>query len=467
MTPNGTKLALLVSADPGSTRLAASVTARGRWRITTAVSSDEVAAVTQSRDDAALDAIIVDLADRHAVIAELRRALPEIPIIAHCNIVENAVKALHAGANDYLIRPVSAERCLAALEATLALGSFDNELCPLSEKLSAPMGFGDIVGSDPQFRNALAIAAKGARARVPILIEGEPGVGIDTVAAAIHATSPRDKRPFIRFDCATIAPNQIEAELFGHAKNAFTGAFMPNQGRISAANSGTLFIDNVDLLPLSAQVRLLRLLDRQEVQALGSNRPESVDVRLISATNTNLAGLVKAEQFREDLHDKLNTVHITLPALCQRSGDLPSLARHLLAKIASLPAMRDFGVTDATMELLSAYSWPGNVRQLESTLLRAAITCEGDALTTTDFPIIAKHVRYRKLPANAAHSLSGGVTLFEPNGHMRPLNAIEADVVRLAIGHYRGRMAEVARRLGIGRSTLYRKLAELGITDVA
>jgi DNA-binding NtrC family response regulator len=328
------------------------------------------------------------------------------------------------------------------------------------------LGFDEIVGSAPKFRAALAIAAKAARARVPMLVEGESGVGKEVVAEAIHAASPRAKKPMIAVNCGAIPSNLVESELFGHEKGAFTGAFARQVGKFVDADGGTLFLDEVGDLPLDAQVKLLRVLQSGEVCPVGG-RPREVDVRIVAATNRTLLDEVAAGRFREDLYYRLAVVQVTIPPLRDRSGDVPALARHLLARIAKQPGLRELGITDEAMSLLGGYNWPGNVRQLQNALFRAAVLCDGDALTATDFPHIASHLVATETATGAAGPHGAGVTLFNADGNMRALDAIEADVIRLAIGHYRGRMTEVARRLGIGRSTLYRKLAELGISDAA
>jgi DNA-binding NtrC family response regulator len=269
--------------------------------------------------------------------------------------------------------------------------------------------------------------------------------------------------------------------LFGHERGAFTGAFDRHIGRIAAAGGGTIFLDEVSELPMDAQVRLLRLLTDNDIVPLGSTKSLQVDVRVIAASNKRLLAEVEAGRFREDLYYRLNTVQITVPPLRERTGDVPALARHLLARIAEQPGLRSLGITAEAINLLVQHDWPGNVRQLQNTLFRAAVLCEGDALTPADFPHIAASLAEGTSPASSRSSVTTmermrlapgqdngiGVTLFEANGHLRSLSDIEADVIRLAIGHYRGRMTEVARRLGIGRSTLYRKLAELGIDTAA
>ncbi|HEX9932320.1 MAG TPA: sigma-54 dependent transcriptional regulator, partial [Allosphingosinicella sp.] len=283
----------------------------------------------------------------------------------------------------------------------------------------------------------------------------------------------------ITVNCGAIPANLVESVLFGHEKGAFTGAFDRHVGRFEDADGGTLFLDEVGELPLETQVKLLRALEEGEIQRIGSRIVHSVDVRVIAATNRRLAEEVAAGRFREDLYYRLNVVHVALPALRDRISDLPALARHLLARIAEQPGMRQLSITDDALAVLMRYGWPGNVRQLQNALFRAAVLCDGDALTASDFPQIAAEARFGNraddyhakslagASQNAAMANGAGITLYEPDGNLRPLEEIEADVIRLAIGHYRGRMTEVARRLGIGRSTLYRKLGELGIDAAA
>ena len=375
---------------------------------------------------------------------------------------------MRSGATDFLVKPIAAERLLMALEAAVA-GSTAGELRPLTEKIPALLGFDEIVGSSPDFRAALAIAAKAARARVPVLVEGESGVGKEVIAEAIHAASPRGKKPMVVVNCGAMPANLVESELFGHEQGAFTGAFERKIGRFVEADGGTLFLDEIDEMPGEAQRKLLAVLQTGEVLPIGARHPREVDVRVIVASNKRLLDEVDAGRFREDLFYRLNVVPVIIPPLRDRAGDIPALARHLLQRIAQQPGLRPLGITDEALELLGRYDWPGNVRQLQNALFRAAVLCEGSALTTDDFPQIAALGEQRTMPRGPTMTMatSGGVTLFRPDGNLRPLEEIEADVIRLAIGHYRGRITEVARRLGIGRSTLYRKLGELGIDNAA
>ena len=466
MTPHGTRMLMLVDDEPAQVRLVSALAARAGWRSVVACDPEIAIATLGTRDGMMLDAVLIDRAqDVAPLIVELRARRPMLPILMLTanTSVELAVTAMRAGASDFLVKPIAPDRLIAALDASQNIGS-RGELRPLTEKISAPLGFDEVVGSAPKFRAALAIAAKAARARVSILIEGESGVGKAVVAEAIHAASPRAKRPLVVINCGAIPANLIESELFGHERSAFPGAFTRQVGKLFDAEGGTLFLDEIGHLPNDAQVKLLHFLQSGEVQPLGARHPREVDVRIIAATNGTLLDEVAAGKFREDLYYRLAVVQVTIPPLRERRGDVPGLARHLLARIARQPGLRDLGMTDEAMALLASYPWPGNVRQLQNVLFRAAVLCEGDALTAGDFPHIAAQSVATPQPGEPS---GAGVALFQPDGNLRALDAIEADVIRLAIGHYRGRMTEVARRLGIGRSTLYRKLTELGISDAA
>jgi DNA-binding NtrC family response regulator len=466
-------MVMLIDDEPAQQRLVSALAARAGWRTVFAGDSETAIATLGTRDGMMLDAVLLDHSmhseEAVALIREIkarRQALPILMLTAVSD-VGMAVEAMRAGATDFLVKPIAPDRLLAALDAAVDDQLASGELRPLTEKISAPLGFDEIVGSAPDFRAALAIAAKAARARLPILIEGETGVGKEVVAEAIHTASPRAKRAMVTVNCGTMPANLIDSHLFGHEKGAFPGAFARHVGKFMDADGGTLFLDEVSEMPMDVQVKLLAYLQSGEVHPVGARAASEVDVRIVAAANTRLAEAVEAGTFREDLYYRLNVVQLTIPPLRERLGDIPALSRHLLARIAKQPGLRDMGITDAAMDLLVSYDWPGNVRQLQNVLFRAAVLCEGDALTVADFPQIASHSLPRNLPDAANANQEAGVTLYMADGHMRPLDDIEADIIRLAIGHYRGRMTEVARRLGIGRSTLYRKLAELGISEVA
>lgn len=479
MTETPQPLLMLVDDEPTQRRMTTALVARAGWRTLSVADAEQALTALGKRDSGHIAAVLIDDwtpgLETSALVRDIVQRRPGLPVIVMTanDTAATAVEAMRAGAADFLIKPLSAGRLARAL-AMAGEHPRGGELRPLTEKDRAPLDFDGIIGSTPSFRAALAVAAKAARARIPVLIEGESGVGKDVIAHAIHAASPRAKSQMVSVNCGAIPTNLLESELFGHERGAFTGAFDRHVGRFAAADGGTVFLDEVSELPLDAQVKLLRVLQDGEVQPLGARYPVHVDVRIIAATNRRLLAEVEAGRFREDLYYRLNVVQIIVPPLRERAADIPALARHLLGRIALQPGMRSLGMTAEALNLLVRHDWPGNVRQLHNTLFRAAVLCEGDALTPADFPhivqqLVSAETRVRpsggSAPAQADDGI--GVTLYEANGHLRALADIEADVIRLAIGHYRGRMTEVARRLGIGRSTLYRKLAELGIDTAA
>ncbi|MFN3389017.1 MAG: sigma-54-dependent transcriptional regulator [Allosphingosinicella sp.] len=485
MRPDPTRCLLLIDDEPAQRRLVTAIGARAGWSVRGAPDVDAAARMLTDPEEQPFDAILLD----HwlpgpagtELIEQIRALRPDLPllILTAQTSVAVAVDAMRAGANDFLVKPLSPDRLLTALNAATDRRQRNGELRPLSEKISQPLNFDEIVGSAPRFRAALAVAAKAARARVSVLIEGESGSGKEVLAQAIHTASPRGKKPMITVNCGAIPANLVESVLFGHEKGAFTGAFDRHIGRFEDADGTTIFLDEVGELPLDTQVKLLRAIDTGEIQRIGGRAIQMVDVRIIAATNRRLSEEVAKGRFREDLYYRLNVVHVDVPPLRERASDIPALCRHLLARIAEQPGMRHVSITDDAFSVLMRYGWPGNVRQLQNALFRAAVLCDGNALTAADFPQIAQESTLSRrasdyhnkalngASATAAMEHAPGITLYDPDGNLRSLEEIEADVIRLAIGHYRGRMTEVARRLGIGRSTLYRKLGELGIGDAA
>lgn len=465
MTINSARLLLFVCQNKTRVHQFGVAAGRANWRVIHATDAEQAIAMLGTHDGMALDAVLTDQIAPETLIREIAARRAALPIVIEIDNAEISLRALCAGATDYLVKPTTPERLLSALEAALATSTL-HELRPLSERYAPQLSFAEIVGSDPIFRASLALSAKGARARAPMLIEGASGVGKSVVAGAIHAASPRDKKPFMVTNIAHGSSTMIESEIFGHEKGAFPGAFDRMVGKAALADGGTLLIKNVEQLAPELQLKLLRLIEHGEIRPFGRAGAQLVDVRIIATSTTPLLSAIAAGHFREDLYYRLATVHVALPPLRARYGDVPILVRHLLARQGSQAAGATIGITDAALEILGAYHWPGNVAQLQSTLLRATIGQPGESLSVTDFPVLNAQVQLSPRPISVVVNPSG-VTMFMPDGHLRPLAEIEADIIRLAIGHYRGRMSEVARRLGIGRSTLYRKLIELGLTDVA
>lgn len=471
MTEIEQRLLLLIDDDPAQSRLIAALAQREGWRTLLVHDSEEALAALCGEQGPLVQAIILDqrvCGDQAcALIAELRSHRPNLPILMLTTSASPllAVEAMRAGASDYLVKPVPTDRMMQALRLAKSRQAPRNELQPLTEKIQTTPDFDAMIGAAPAFRSALAVAAKAARGHGAVLIEGESGTGKEMVIRAMHAASPRAKLPLRLLKLGAIPENSLESALFGHEKNAFPGAFDRHVGALQNADGGTLALDEIDRLPLCVQQRLIEAIERCDVRPIGARHSFRVDVRLITASNLPLGDQVEHGRFLPELRDVLSAVVVQLPPLRERTGDIPALARHFLALIGEQPGLRPLGITDGALALLANYDWPGNISQLQAVLFRAAVFCEGDALTAEDFPQLCDLLGGDSVQQPVQEGV--GVMLYTADGNLRPLEEIEADVIRLAIGHYRGRMTEVARRLGIGRSTLYRKLTDLGIGDAA
>ena len=348
--------------------------------------------------------------------------------------------------------------------------------------------FKDIVTRNARMHHVLRTAEKASASLIPVLIEGESGVGKELIARAIHGSGERRSKPFVAVNCGAIPENLVESTLFGHEKGSFTGATEKHLGKFVEASGGTLFLDEVGELPLSAQVKLLRALQEGTVEAVGGRKPIKVDVRIISATNRKLLDLVKNGQFREDLFYRLHVLPLTIPPLRMRREDIPHLLRHFLARFAAEENRTINSISGEAMAHLAQLEWPGNIRQLENAVYRAVVMSEGDQLGLVDFPQGAhpspipdggsQHAEPLIVgPSTAPAMISGNEIPIAPlpavgslpmltsAGEVRPLEEMENEIIRFAISHYRGQMSEVARRLKIGRSTLYRKLDEAAAND--
>jgi DNA-binding NtrC family response regulator len=468
------RLLMLIDDEPAQSRLISALASREGWRTLIVRDAETAIATLGTRQGMQLSAIILDQwvpgDDACTLIAELKSRRPALPILMLTASTSPllAVEAMRAGATDYLVKPVAPDRLMQALRSATTREAPRDELAPLTEKMTANPDFESMIGAAPNFRKALAVAAKAARGHAPVLIEGESGSGKEMLIRAMHAASPRTRLPLRIVNVGGMPANSIESVLFGHEKGAFPGAFDRQIGALQHCDGATLALDEIDALPLSVQERLLEAVRKGDCRPIGARHSFRVDVRIIAASNLPLADMVSQGHFLPELFEALSVTKVHLPALRDRTGDLPALTRYFLARIGEQPGLRELGVTDGALSLLAAYDWPGNVRQLQAVLFRAAVFCDGDALTSEDFPQLL-NILGTGSPTVTGNPMqeSSGVMLYTADGNLRPLEEIEADVIRLAIGLYRGRMTEVARRLGIGRSTLYRKLSELGIDNAA
>lgn len=467
-----TRLLLLIDDEPAQGRLVSALAAREGFRAVVVGTAEEALARLDSEEGKQVSVILLDQwvpgDDACGLIRQLKAMRPDVPVLMLTASTSPllAVEAMRAGATDYLIKPVAPERLQQALRSAEKREAAQAELQPLAEKLASALDFDAMVGTAPPFRTALARAATAARGHGHVLVEGETGTGKDMLLRAMHVASPRAKAPVRSINVGAMPSSTLDSLLFGHERGAFAGAFDRQVGLLQLCDGGTLVLDEIDRLDLTLQLRLADVLTTGVVRPTGAAHGFRIDVRILAASDRPLDALVSAGEFDKALRDKLTATHIHLPALRDRAGDIPALTRYFLAKIGNQPGLRQHSIADSALSLLEAYDWPGNVRQLQAVLFRAAVFCDGEALTAECFPQLAELLGGQENRGeNRQRGL--GVMLYTDDGNLRPLEEIEADIIRLAIGHYRGRMTEVARRLGIGRSTLYRKLGELGIDSAA
>jgi DNA-binding NtrC family response regulator len=491
---------LIADDDAVARRLVENMVQKCGYETLVVDSGDAAVAALTAPDGQPIDAVVLDLVmpglDGMGVLAKIRDAGLTVPVIvqtAHGGI-DNVVSAMRAGAQDFVVKPVGFERLQVSLRNALNASALKGELQRIRHSREGRLTFADIITRSETMATVLRTAQKAAASTIPVLIEGESGVGKELFARAIHGSGERKSKPFVAVNCGAIPDNLVESILFGHEKGSFTGATERHTGKFVEASGGTLFLDEVGELPLAAQVKLLRALQEGSVEAVGGRKPVKVDVRIVSATNRKLLDLVKGGQFREDLFYRLHVLPLTVPPLRARREDIPHLLRHFLARFCAEENRSITGISGEAMAHLSQLEWPGNIRQLENAVYRAVVMSDGDQLGLADFPQTAAHatataeahhqhgeplliepafastvpamVSGTEIPI-APLSGTGSLAMLTRSGEVRPLEEMETEIIRFAISHYRGQMSEVARRLKIGRSTLYRKLDEAAADDPA
>ena len=479
------KTVLVVDDDPTQRRLLQAAVERAGFACRVAPDGESGLEMARNPSDG-VDVMLLDLImpglSGMDVLSKIQEVRPDLPVmvLTASGSIDTVVQAMRAGAIDFFVKPASPERVVVSIRNALQMTDLRGEVKRLKKTASGELSFDDMIASAPSMRQVVRLGQRAASSNIPILIQGESGVGKEVIARCIQGASERSGRPFVTVNCGAIPENLVESILFGHEKGAFTGAVSKSPGKFVEADGGTLFLDEVGELPLDIQVKLLRALQEGEVDAIGSRRPTKVDVRIISATNKDLAQLVEQGYFREDLYYRLNVFPVDMPPLRERKEDIPALTQHLIKRINASEGTKVTGVTPETATLLNAFDWPGNVRQLENMIFRAVVLCEGDELRPQDFPQLASlmdklpelepvqaEVPAREvaasmlsMPVEATDETSMPVRVTDSGGELRPLEEVERDLIQYAIDFYAGHMSEVARKLGIGRSTLYRKVRE-------
>ena len=474
---------LVTDDDPVQRRLLEATVSKLGCNVLLAENGVEALAVLRSEEGKRVNCLVLDLVmpelDGMGVLAALKNEGRTIPVIVQTSqgSIDTVVTAMRAGATDFVVKPVSPQRLGVSLTNALKLGTMEEVVRTVNKRASGGFTFADMIADSPVMDKVKRLGQRAAGSNIPVLIEGESGVGKEVIAKAIQGESDRSGKPFVTVNCGALPENLVESILFGHEKGAFTGATQSHIGKFKEADGGTLFLDEVGELSLDMQVKLLRALQEGEIDPVGAKRPVKTDFRLISATNRDMIEQVKRGEFREDLFYRLNVFPIHLPPLRERRLDIPALTRHFVARVCMEEGRRDVdGVSNEAMAMLEGYDWPGNIRQLENTVFRAVILSDGGLLGVDEFPQIATALGVdTDIPAAPIQSDSGDIAsiaervppsstrLVDQAGELRKLEEVENDVIRFAVQHCRGRMTRVARDLGIGRSTLYRKLRELGL----
>ncbi len=482
-----TKLILIVEDEKSQRKLLKLALEKAGYDVEEAASGFDALSLLSEESASRFDLVLLDMVIGEVsgkdILNYIKKRLIDLPVIVITgnSSIDNAVEAMQEGATDFISKPVEMDRLMVSISNAIRMNKLSGEVSRLSCKWAGKLSFQDLIGSSDSMVKAVKLAKKGAVSNIPILLEGESGVGKEVFARAIQGESDRSDAPFIVVNCGAIPKNLVESILFGHEKGAFTGATERHVGKFIEADGGTLFLDEIGELPVDLQAKLLRVLQEGEVEPVGGRDVVKVDVRLISATNRQLKKMVETGDFREDLFYRLNIFPIQLPPLRERTGDIEYLAPHFAENISVSEGFLHKKISPEAMELLINYNWPGNVRQLENTLFRAVILSEGEMIERIDFPQI-----YANMQRQMSHSEQEGkqrrfddatlnshakdrkwdiISPLDDEGDIRPLQDMEKSMIQYALKKYDGRMSEVARRLGVGRSTLYRKVADFDLDE--
>jgi DNA-binding NtrC family response regulator len=387
--------------------------------------------------------------------------LPVVMVSAEDNI-SIAVEALKAGGYDYLTKPINTDRLQVIIRNALAKYSYHEKLRSLQRELNHRYDFSNIISADPRMHDVFKLMRKACESEITVCILGESGTGKELVARALHTNGPRSEKPFQIINCAAIPHALLESELFGHEKGSFTGATQRKIGKFEAAHGGTLFLDEIGDMDLMLQAKVLRAIQQHEFERVGGTETIRVDVRIICATNADLQDAIQAKRFREDLYYRISAFPITLPPLRERRGDILLLAETFLKRASERQSKRVSTLSRQAMEAMIAYPWPGNIREIESTIERAVILADTDTIHTRDLPLTVR--QYGEVPEGEENS-EDMQEFFDPskNRTVLPLEEVKRIVVHHALNACRGNVSEAAQKLNISRSTMYRFLEQYQI----
>ncbi len=463
------KQVLIVDDEPNLRKILAAQLSRDGYDVLLAEDGEQGLALLRENH---IDLVVTDLkmpkVDGMTLLREALRESPDLPIVmitAH-GTVDTAVEALKLGAFDYLTKPFDKDEVRQIVGKALKTRQLAQEEATREGKDVPGARFG-IIGQSAGLTELYAVLERVADSPTTVLITGESGTGKELVARALHDHSSRKSKPFIKVNCAAIPKELIESELFGYERGAFTGAVGSKPGRFELASGGTLFLDEIGEIPVEMQVKLLRALQESEFERVGGIKTIRVDVRLVAATNRDLKKLIAQNQFREDLFYRLNVVSLRLPALRERSSDIPLLVEHFLSKFNERLKKHVAGVEPEALDLLCAYSWPGNIRELENVMERAVLFCDGQKLQVLDLPAELRGSLSSVPPPELAAEMG-----LPPEGGLKEhvkvaMSRLERDLVSRALKQTNGNVTHAARLLKISRKGLQLKMKELGLREGA
>jgi len=441
---------LIVDDEPSIRETCAEVAKQSGMKAITVASAEEALEVLEN---SAIDLVLTDLMLQQASGLELLKRIhdtnPTVPVIVltQYGTIDSAVAATRLGAVDYVTKPFRIEELRSRLERAARAVELQQENQLLREQLRTRPGFGGLIGLSERMQRVYKVIQKVSLHDYPVLILGESGTGKELVAKSVHFSGARKERPFVPVDCSSLVPTLIESELFGYVKGAFTGALHGKQGLLEAAHGGTLFLDEIGDMPVDLQAKLLRALQEHEVKPVGSTERRRIDVRIIAATNRDLDSAIKTGAFRQDLYFRLNVVQIKLPPLRERKSDIPLLVTSLLEKF-SASQQTSCDISEDAMRQLIAYDWPGNVRELENAIERAVALGSGPIIHIADLPSNLQYPTTDQLPAR---------------NELIPLEELERRAILRTLRETAGDKLAAARILGIGKTTLYRKLKQYNL----
>ncbi len=451
VSPRAAPMTVLVVDDEQSTReLCADVALACGMKVQSASSAEEALDLLEQYP---VDILLTDLKLPETsgldLLKRVRGLYPQtsVLVLTQYGSIESAVEATRLGAVDYVTKPFHLEELKARLQRVARDADLDQENRLLREQLRTRPGFGGLIGMTAKMQRVFKMIEKVSQHEYPVLILGESGTGKEIVARSIHFSGPRKEKPFAPVDCSSLVPTLIESELFGYVKGAFTGALHAKQGLLEAAQGGTLFLDEIGDMPVDLQAKLLRSLQEREVKPVGSTERRSINVRIIAATNRDLEAAIRNGQFRQDLYFRLNVVQIKLPPLRERKSDIPILVATFLEKFcdANQPPRT---ISNDAMQRLMAYDWPGNVRELENAIERAVALGSGPIVHVGDLPSSLLYPSTDRPPEK---------------DELLPLEELERRAILRTLRETGGDKLATARLLGIGKTTLYRKLKQYSV----